>query len=91
MEWAKPGSPRARRIEPILAAPDCDVLCVTEGGDAGILPKCGHVIDAGTDWGYPMPPRSPGRRKVLLWSKQPWTPVFVPRQQDLPGGRLVAV
>jgi len=90
VEWAKPGSSKARRIEPILAAPDCDVLCVTEGGDAGILSKSGHVIDAGTDWGYPIPPRSPGRRKVLLWSKQPWTPVFEPGQQDLPGTRLVA-
>lgn len=90
VEWAKHGSLKARRIEPILAAPDCDVLCVTEGGDAGILPKCGHVIDAGTEWGYPIPKASPGRRKVLLWSKHPWTPVFEPGQQDLPGGRLVA-
>ena len=86
---AKPGSKRAEPIKDILTAPDCDVLCVTEG-DAGILPDCGHVIDAGTDWGYPLPKASPGRRKVLLWSKRPWTPVFDSRQVELPRGRLVA-
>ncbi len=87
--WAKPGLKRAKPIRNILSAPDCDVLCVTEG-DAGILPKDGHVIDAGTDWGYPLPEASPGRRKVLLWSKRPWTPVFDRLQPELPGGRLVA-
>ncbi len=89
VEWAKPGTPKGKRVEPILAAPNCDVLCVTEG-DAGILPKGGHVIDAGTDWGYPIPKTSPRRRKVLLWSKRPWTPVFDRLQDELPGGRLVA-
>lgn len=89
VEWAKPGSSRAKRIDPILAGPDCDVLCVTEG-DAGLLPAGGHVIDAGTDWGYSIPKASPGRRKVLLWSKRPWTPVFDRLQDELPGGRLVA-
>ena len=87
--WAKPSLKRAPLVAAILSAPDCDVLCVTEG-DAGILPKDGHVIDAGTDWGYSIPKASPGRRKVLLWSKRPWTPVFDPLHAQLPGGRLVA-
>lgn len=87
--WARPGLKRAPLVAEVLAAPDCDVLCVTEG-DAEILPKGGHVIDAGTDWGYTIPEASPGRRKVLLWSKRPWTPVFDRLQDDLPGGRLVA-
>lgn len=90
VELAKPGSLKGQRIGPILAAPDCDVLCVTEGGDAGILPEGGHAIDAGTDWGFPLPKTSPGLRKVLLWSKRPWTPVFDKLQDELPGGRLVA-
>lgn len=90
VEWAKPGTPKGKRVEPILAAPNCDVLCVTEVGDAGLLPTGGHVIDAGTDWGYELPKASPGRRKVMLWSKRPWTPVFDPAQRHLPGGRLVA-
>ena len=75
VQWAKPGLRKAPLLAEVLAAPDCDILAVTEG-DAGILPKGGHVIDAGTDWGYPLPKASPGRRKVLLWSRRPWTPVF---------------
>lgn len=88
VQWATPRSKRAPLVADMLAAPDCDILCVTEG-DAGILPKGGHVIDAGSDWGYPLPKASPGRRKVLLWSRWPWTPVFDALQDALPGGRLV--
>lgn len=67
-EWAAPKSARANRIRPVLAAPECHVLCVTEGY-AGLLPSGGWVIDGGGDWGYP---RVPGRREVLLWSERPW-------------------
>ena len=86
-EWAKPISIRGNIIGGKLAASGCDVLCVTEGF-AGILPDGGHVIDAGKDWGYPI---YKGRRKVLLWSKQPWTPhIDAVGSADLPGGRFVA-
>ena len=88
--WAKRGSERGPFVAEVLGEPDCDILCVTEVGDADILPKGGNIIDAGTDWGYEIPKASPGRRKVLLWSKRPWTPVFDPLQAQLPGGRLVA-
>lgn len=89
VQWTTPGSRKAPLLTEVLAAPGCDILCVTEG-DAGILPAGGHVIDGGTDWGYPLPKASPGRRKVLLWSRRPWTPVFDTLQDALPGGRLVA-
>ncbi|MDE0101514.1 MAG: hypothetical protein OXN89_03975 [Bryobacterales bacterium] len=69
-EWVKPDAPKGNIISYQLAATDCDILCVTEGY-AGILPDGGHVIDAGEDWGCPI---KKGRRKVLLWSKRPWTP-----------------
>lgn len=86
-EWAKPSSIRGSIISEKLAASGCDVLCVTEGF-AGILPDGGHVIDAGKDWGYRI---YMGRRKVLLWSKQPWTPhIDAVGSADLPGGRFVA-
>lgn len=88
--WKRRGLKRATSVAETLAAPKCDVLCVTEVGDADLLPACGHVIDAGTDWGYALPKASPGRRKVMLWSKRPWTPVFDRLQDQLPGGRLVA-
>ena len=86
-EWAKPGSSRGRIVSDKLNATDCDILCVTEGF-AGILPDGGHVIDAGPDWGYPI---RKGRRKVLLWSKLPWTPHTHARgSEELPQGRFVA-
>ena len=85
--WAKPSSTNGNIISNRLAASGCDVLCVTEGF-AGILPDGGHVIDAGEDWGYRI---YKGRRKVLLWSKQPWTPhIDAVGSADLPSGRLVA-
>ena len=86
-EWASPSSSRGSIIRDMLAGSGCDLLCVTEGF-AGIFPDRGHVIDAGKDWGYPI---RAGRRKVLLWSRQPWTPhVEAVGSADLPGGRFVA-
>ena len=85
-QWAKPGTARGCRVANALAAPGCDILCVTEGY-AAILPEGGHVIDAGPDWGYRAPE---GRRKVLLWSKRPWSDVDPVGSDAPPGGRLVA-
>lgn len=89
-KWAKPPSPRGLIISENIAAEQCHVVCVTEGF-AGILPCGGHVIDAGKDWGYPIPKGEEGRRKVLLWSEHPWTPHARARgSAELPGGRFVA-
>ena len=86
-EWAKPDTTRGKIISDKLAATDCDVLCVTEGF-AGTLAEGGHVIDAGSNWGYPI---FSGRRKVLLWSKRPWTPhTHALGPEELPEGRFVA-
>lgn len=85
-QWAKPETPRGRQVGDALAAPGCDILCVTEGY-RGILPAGGHVIDAGTDWGYAT---VEGRRKVLLWSRWPWSDVDSVGSDALPSGRFVA-
>lgn len=89
-QWAKPDTPRGSRVSAALAARECDILCVTEGY-AKILPIGGHVIDGGSDWGYP-PVK--WRRKVLLWSKRPWSRPWSdvdPVESDrIPGGRFVA-
>jgi hypothetical protein len=72
-------------VRPILAAPECDVLCVTEGY-AEIFPDGGHTIEGGDDRGYPI---VVGQKKVLLWSKEPWERVeHGPR--EMPEGRFVA-
>lgn len=86
VNWAKPGTERARCIAKRLATPGCDVLCVTEGY-AGLLPAGGHLIDAGPDWGYIA---AEGRRKVLLWSRLAWSGIDSVGSNALPGGRFVA-
>ena len=86
-EWAKPGGPKGKIISYKLAETNCDILCVTEGF-AGIFPDGGHVIDAGADWGCPI---TKGRRKVLLWSKRPWTPhTYALGSEEFHKGRFVA-
>ncbi len=84
-QWAGPGTLRGQRIRVALAEPGCDIVCVTEGYEK-ILPRGGHVIDAGPDWGNPI---KEGCRKVLLWSKRPWADVKQFAGRPL-GGRLVA-
>ncbi len=85
-QWAVPDRPRGARVRAALADTDCDILCVTEGS-AGLLPSEGCIIDAGTDWGYRVRPQN--RRKVLLWSRAPWSEEDREDSSDLPKGRFV--
>ena len=84
-ELAKPGSVRGKRVRPILAAPDCDILCVTEGY-AKIFPDGGN-IRGGHDPGYPI---VEGQKNVLLWSKEPWENVRRVGPHQMPEGGFVA-
>lgn len=96
-EFAKPGAVRGERVRPILAAPKCDILCVTEGY-AAIFPEDGDTIEGGDDPCYPL---KEGQRTVLLWSKKPWedrerglempTGGFVAGTTETPIGRLTVV
>ena len=81
-ELAKPGSVRGKRVRPILAAPDCDILCVTEGY-AEIFPDGGNMVAGGDDPGYPI---VEGQKNVLLWSKEPWENVRRVGPQQMPEG-----
>ena len=87
VQWATTRSTRGRRVTAVLAALEADVIVLTEGC-AAVLPPDGHVIDAGSDWGYRVD--DPARRKVLLWSKHPWTDVDLVGSEALPPGRFVA-
>ena len=83
--WAGPRGPRGGLVKAALAAPGCDVLCVTEGYPA-IFPDQENVLTAPQNWGY----RAVGdRRKVTLWSKRRWTSVNRIGSESLPGGRFV--
>lgn len=84
-EWARAHTPRGAEIKRVLEAADPDVVCVTEGA-AELLPGNGHVIDSDPDFGYR---QQEGRRKVLLWSPEPWEMVDRAGHPDMPGGRYV--
>ena len=85
-ELAKPGSAKGKRVRPILAAPDCDILCVTEGY-AKIFPDGGNPVAGGDDPGYPI---VEGQKNVLLWSKEPWENVCRVGPPQMPEGAFLA-
>lgn len=84
--WARPGTPRGKELLRRIFELEPDVICLTEGY-TDFLPPSGHLIAASADYGYDSPP---GRRKVLLWSRQPWEAVDQLGSPALPGGRFIA-
>jgi endonuclease/exonuclease/phosphatase family metal-dependent hydrolase len=86
IEWANKHSRRGKRITEIIATFEPDVICLTEATQ-GIISTRGYVIEAETDYGYPNDGK---RRKVMLWSKEPWQQVDTIGSPDLPGGRFVS-
>ncbi len=86
LEWATPTSARGKELLRRTRAEIPEVVCFTET-TTDILAGDGHTIIAGPDYGYPGSSR---RRKVLLWSRSPWTDVDELGAEDLPGGRFVA-
>lgn len=83
---ARPWGPKGKLVKAALAAPGCDVLCVTEGFPA-IFADQGHVITALQDWGSQV---VDDRRKVQLWKKRPWTHIDRVGSEGLPGGRFLS-
>lgn len=86
LEWANPGGHAGRGIVDVLRAVQPDVAVLTEACD-GADPGGGHVVNGGDDWGYP---REDDRRKVRLWSRQPWSDIDSIGHVDLPPGRFIA-
>lgn len=85
-EWAAPGTDRGRETTQLLDSLACDVLCVTEVA-LSLLTSTGYAIDSDPDYGYP---RDGDRRKVVLWSLQPWSDVDRLGSPELPSGRFVS-
>lgn len=85
LEWAPSKGPRADWIMKHVSAANPDVVCFTEVLRDFMPP--GHLIEAGEDYGYPI---QKGRRKVLLWSREPWTDVDVVGDETMPSGRFVS-
>lgn len=85
LEWKTPASVAGRLIREQVAELDSDVVCFTEIVRA-MVPE-GHCIEADSDYGYP---HNGSRRKVILWSKLPWSEVDTVGDKDLPPGRFAS-
>ena len=86
LEWATPRSRRTPEILRRLADLGADVLCLTETSDQ-LLAAEGHAITAQPDYGYGI---QAARRKVLLWSRNPWSEVDDVGHEAMPPGRFIS-
>jgi hypothetical protein len=64
-----------------------DLVVLTEAS-RDVLPS-GNVITSQADYGYPIASGA-ARRKVLMWSRDPWTDVDDSGSVNLPGGRFIS-
>ena len=85
VQWAKPESKRGLEIGNLLRQGNFDIVCMTEAF-ATSPPEPGYVVTSGADYGYSA---TGSRRKVVLWSRNPWTTVTLRADEDFPSGRLV--
>lgn len=91
VKWATPLSWQTPEIRRRIKDQDPEIVCLTES-DAellaqGLPAQPGHVVSSQPDYGYPM---YDGRRKVVLWSKEPWRDVDKFGSKSLPPGRFVS-
>ena len=86
VEWATPGSQRTPDILSRIHEHAPEVVCLTETHEE-LLSQDGHTICSQPDYGYPI---KEGRRKVLLWSREPWTQVNDLGIDSMPPGRFVS-
>lgn len=86
VEWRKARSRNADILRNRIFEKQPDIICLTEAY-TNFLPDFGYRIEADPDYGYP---KTDGRRKVILWSKQPWQDVDQIGDSELPTGRFVS-
>ena len=86
VEWATPNSWRTAEIVSRINGHDPEVVCLTET-DVGLLSPHGHTICPQADYGYKV---RENRRKVMLWSREPWHEVDDVGLDLMPPGRFVA-
>ena len=86
VEWATPQSRRSPEILNRIEQHKPDIICLTET-HVGLLSGGGHVITSRADYGYKVREE---RRKVLLWSREPWEQVDDLGSDVMPPGRFVS-
>ena len=86
VEWATPSSRRTAEILSRLDQHVPEVVCLTET-HARLLSQHGHTICSQPDYGYTA---KEGRRKVMLWSREPWDQVDDVGIDSMPPGRFVS-
>ena len=86
VEWATPRARRTRHILDRIARHAPEVVCLTETHEDLLAPD-GHTICSRADAGYGA---KPGRRKVMLWSRNPWERLDDLGDDSMPPGRFVA-
>ena len=86
VEWATSRSSRRAEILRRIQRHDPEVICLTET-HTGLLSQDGHTICSQPDYGYPI---KDGRRKVMLWSREPWEQVDDVGIDSMPPGRFVS-
>ena len=85
VEWA--ASAKLREILNRIDQRDPEVICLTET-HVEILSRDGHTICSQPDYGYPN--KEGRKRKVLLWSREPWQQVDDVGIESMPPGRFVS-
>ena len=85
VQWATPKSVRLPEILRRINAHTPEIVCLTEA-DTGLLAESGHVIYSRPDGLYAVK----RRRKVLLWSREPWDQVDDLGIGSMPPGRFVS-
>ena len=86
VEWATPGSQRTPEIRRRISQHTPDIVCLTDT-HTGLLSPDEHIIYSQPDSRYG--PKE-NRRKVLLWSSQPWERVDDLGHNSMPPGRFVS-
>ncbi len=85
VQWATPRSARRAEILKRIGQHAPEVVCLTES-DVGLLSESGHTIYSQPDRVYAIE----RRRKVLLWSRDPWEQVDDVGVDSMPPGRFVS-
>ena len=86
VQWATPRSARTLEILRRIDALAPEIVCLTEA-DEWLLSRDGYTITAQADYGYA---DKGNRRKVMLWSRQPWRDVDDLGCEGLTPGRFIS-